>query len=119
MELVERARKPAPKEVLMAWATEWAREDVRVDWEKLLVPKGYQLLSTRWVVERTFSWIEQNRRISKNYERLTERNEAFIYVVMRAVFRRGNCPAGEAFRRFQRNCPKSNRSDVASVSTNR
>ena len=36
----------------------------------------------RWVVERTFSWIEQNRRMSKDYERLTETSEAFIYVAM-------------------------------------
>jgi len=30
-ELVERARNPAPKEVLMAWAREWAKEGVKVD----------------------------------------------------------------------------------------
>ncbi len=33
-------------------------------------------------VERTFSWIDQNRRMSKDYERLTETSEAFIYVAM-------------------------------------
>ncbi len=35
-----------------------------------------------WVVERTFSWIDHNRRMSKDYERLTETSEAFIYVAM-------------------------------------
>ena len=53
-----------------------------LDWEKLLPPKGFQVLPRRWVVERTFSWIDYNRRMSKHYERLTETSEAFIYVAM-------------------------------------
>jgi putative transposase len=48
--------------------------------------------SCRWVVERTFSWIDQNRRMSKDYERLTESSEAFIYVAMsRLMARRLAC----------------------------
>jgi transposase len=54
-ELVERQRNPAPKEVLMTWARQWAREGVAVDWQKLLPPRGFQVLPRRWVVERTFS----------------------------------------------------------------
>jgi hypothetical protein len=45
-------------------------------------PQGFVVLPRRWVVERTFSWIDQNRRMSKDYERLTETSEAFIYVAM-------------------------------------
>jgi putative transposase len=33
-------------------------------------------------VERTFSWIDQNRRLSKDYEKLTATSEAFVYVAM-------------------------------------
>jgi len=33
-------------------------------------------------VERTFYWIDHNRRMSKDYERLPESREAFIYVAM-------------------------------------
>ena len=56
---------------------------MKVDWEKLLPPKGFlQVLPRRWVVERTFSWTDQNRRMSKDYERLPETSEAFIYVAM-------------------------------------
>jgi putative transposase len=89
VDLVERARKPAPKEVLMVWAREWAKEGVALDWEKLLPPKGFQVLPRRWVVERTFSWIDKNRRMSKDYERLPESSEAFIYVAMsRLMLRR-------------------------------
>jgi transposase len=48
----------------MRWAREWAKEGVAVDWQKLLPPEGFQVLPRRWVVERTFSWIDQNRRMS-------------------------------------------------------
>ncbi len=84
MDLVERPRKPAPEGVLKAWAAEWAKEGEEVDWQKLIPPGGggFQVLPRRWVVERTFSWIDQNRRMSKDYERLTETSEAFIYVAM-------------------------------------
>ena len=34
------------------------------------------------VVERTFSWLGQNQRTSKDYERLCVTGEAFIYVMM-------------------------------------
>jgi hypothetical protein len=44
VELVERPRKPAPKDVLMAWAEQWMHEGVKVDWKKLLPPKGFVVL---------------------------------------------------------------------------
>ena len=55
---------------------------MEVDWEKLLPPKGFQVLPRRWVAERTFSWIDHNRRMSKDYEKLTETSEALIYIAM-------------------------------------
>jgi transposase len=64
--------------VLMAWAKEWAKEGIAVDWQKLLPPEGFQVLPRRWVVERTFSWIDQNRRMSKDYEKLSASSEAFV-----------------------------------------
>jgi putative transposase len=81
-ELIERPRKPAPEEVLMRWAREWAQEGVAVDWQELLPPKGFLVLPRRWVVERTFSWIDQNRRMSKDYERLCASGEVFVYAAM-------------------------------------
>src|SRR5688572_25867419 len=81
-EIVSRPRKPAPEEVLLAWAREWAKEGKRVDWQRLMPPQGFVVLPRRWVVERTFSWIDQNRRMSKDYERLASSSEAFIYVAM-------------------------------------
>ena len=82
VDLIERPRKPAPEEVLMRWAREWAEEDVAVDWQKLLPPKGFLVLPRRWVVERTIAWIDQNRRMSKDYEKLCASGEAFVYAAM-------------------------------------
>ena len=88
VELVERPRNPAPERVLKLWAAEWAKEGEKVDWQKLMPPRGFQVLPRRWVVERTFSWIDHNRRMSKDYERLPESSEAFIYVAMSRLMAR-------------------------------
>jgi transposase len=82
VELVERPREPTSKEVLMAWAQQWAKEGVAVDWERLLPPRGFIALPRRWVVERTFAWLCHNRRMSKDYERLCATSEAFVYAAM-------------------------------------
>ncbi len=82
IEVVHKPQKPVPEEVAKAWAKEWAKEGKNVDWQKLMPPQGFEVLPRRWVVERTFSWIDHNRRMSKDYERLPESSEAFIYVAM-------------------------------------
>jgi putative transposase len=79
---VRRPPKPIPEKVAMRWAQEWAKEGVKADWEKLLPPKGFQVLPRRWVVERTFAWLTQNRRMSKDYERLCATAETFNYAAM-------------------------------------
>jgi putative transposase len=40
------------------------------------------------VVEGTFSWLGQNRRMSKDYELLPESGEALIYVAMSRLMAR-------------------------------
>ena len=65
-------------------------EVVRPPRRWLRVPEGreplprpaFTVLPRRWVVERTFAWLSQNRRMSKGYERLAESSEAFVYVAM-------------------------------------
>jgi putative transposase len=42
---------------------------------------GFRVIPRRWVVERTFSWLGRQRRLSKDYERLASTEEVFIYLV--------------------------------------
>ncbi len=44
--------------------------------------KGFQVLPQRWIVERTFGWLGNYRRLSKEYEILPETSEAMIYAAM-------------------------------------
>ncbi len=44
--------------------------------------KGFQVVKRGWVVERTFAWLCNFRRLSKDYEGLTDNSEAFIHIVM-------------------------------------
>jgi putative transposase len=54
--------------------------------------RGFQVLPRRWVVERTFGWLYQSRRLSKDYERLSETSEALIYVAMTRLMLRRLAP---------------------------
>jgi putative transposase len=51
-------------------------------------PRGFQVMPRRWVVERTFAWLSQVRRLSKDYERLPEMAEAMIYGAMSRIMLR-------------------------------
>ena len=81
-EIVRHPPKMAPQEVMKRWVKEWAKEGAPIHPEKLSKPRRFGDLPRRWVVERTFSWLGQNRRMSKDYERLPESSEAFVYVAM-------------------------------------
>jgi putative transposase len=81
-QIVRHPPKIAPEEVMRRWVREWDKEGVPINPEKLSGPRRFGDLPRRWVVERTFSWLSQNRRLSKDYERLAETSEAFVYVAM-------------------------------------
>lgn len=46
-----------------------------------LTSSGFEVLP-RWIVERTFAWWNQYRRLSKDYELLPEMSETMIYGAM-------------------------------------
>ncbi len=43
---------------------------------------SFEVSHRRWVVERTLGWLGRNRRLSKDYEELTESSEAWDYIAM-------------------------------------
>jgi putative transposase len=46
------------------------------------IKDGWAVLAKRWVVERTLSWINNCRRLSKDFEILTCSSENFIRIAM-------------------------------------
>jgi putative transposase len=50
--------------------------------QKLAGQVGFVVQPKRWIVERTFGWLNRCRRLSKDYERTTASSEAFIKVAM-------------------------------------
>ena len=45
----------------------WEFDDVGVDISKRIKP-GFEILPKRWIVERTFAWMGNSRRLSKDFE---------------------------------------------------
>ena len=63
----------------------WAMDNLRLIIWMVLRPKqskGFILLKKRWVVERTFGWLNWYRRLSKDYERKPASAEAMVYIAM-------------------------------------
>jgi putative transposase len=44
--------------------------------------KGFIVLPKRWIVERTFAWLGKYRRLSKDYETLTQSSECMVWIAM-------------------------------------
>ena len=64
--------------------------------------KGFQRLPHRWIVERTFGWFNRWRRLSKDYEYLTETSETTIRVVMIHLMTRRLVPAKRKAKRTRK-----------------
>jgi putative transposase len=66
-------------------AVGWAKQFANWILELVRKPdgqKGFVVLPRRWVVERTFAWLMNSRRLARDYERLTESSEAMVQVAM-------------------------------------
>ena len=77
--------------LLLIWAdggyrgtlVDWCQEHFQITLEIVLPAphqNGFQILPRRWVVERTFAWLGNYRRLSKDYEECTRSSEGMIYL---------------------------------------
>lgn len=68
------------------WLHEWVgglKQTHKIDLEVVeKEEKGFHVLPRRWVVERTFAWLLNYRRHSRDYEMLTANSEAMIQISM-------------------------------------
>ena len=65
--------------------TAWVKEKHQIVLESVAHAegqKGFAVLPHRWVVERTLAWLNQYRRLSKDYEELPSTSETFVYAAM-------------------------------------
>ena len=44
--------------------------------------QGFRVLQWRWIVERTFGWLNRSRRLSKDFEALPATTETWIRIAM-------------------------------------
>jgi putative transposase len=77
-------------ELELGWCVEVPYQRDRQLWRYGLEekPRGFRVLPRRWAEERTFAWLSQVRRLSKDYERLPEVAEAMIYGAMSRIMLR-------------------------------
>ncbi len=68
-------------EELARWCEETGEWELEIV-ERARKAEGFQVLPKRWIVERTFSWLVRNRRLSKDYERKVQISETLIKVAM-------------------------------------
>ena len=90
--VLERAKDKYP-DLKLIWADggyrgkliEWTKDTC--DWTLQIVQRnddvsGFEVVPRRWVVERTFGWLNRYRRLSKDYEAKPETTETLIKVAM-------------------------------------
>ena len=66
---------------LLAWAWAWWQVLVRII-RRPDTAVGFEVLPKRWVVERTFGWLGDYRRLSKDYEFHEHTSETMVYLAM-------------------------------------
>lgn len=77
--------------ILKIWAdggytgklVKWVETSINIILEIVKRPrKKFQIVRWRWIVERTFGWLNRYRRLSKDYERFEASTETFVKIAM-------------------------------------
>ena len=53
---------------------------LEVEISKKIKPHGWQVLPKRWIIKRTFAWLNHSRRLSKDYELTVTSAETMIKI---------------------------------------
>lgn len=92
--LLQRAQQKGFVRLALIWADGGYAGQPMIDWVFRLAgwlfeiikrpddAQGFVVLPRRWVVERTFAWLGNYRRLSKDYEVWSETSESLIYAAM-------------------------------------
>jgi putative transposase len=98
--LTQLQQQVRPPRLKLLWADAGYRGQSFADWVKASFGwvwqvvkrnddvKGFHVLPRRWVVERTFGWLNNYRRLSKDYEEWPATSEALIYLAMSHIMLR-------------------------------
>ena len=73
---------------------DWARAVLKIDLE--LVKRheaGFKILPHRWIVERTFGWLNHCRLLAKEYEKTVSSSQSNIYIAMIRLMLKRLAPA--------------------------
>lgn len=65
------------------WFEDWCRYNLQ--WVVDVVKRrrrGFEVLRKRWIVERTFAWLNRYRRLTKDFETHPQNSETMIYIAM-------------------------------------
>src|SRR5215813_1088921 len=100
---------------LVVWRTgTWKLEIV-----KRLAAIGFEILSKRWIVERTFAWISRNRCLARDFERYATTVAAFVRLAMiRIMLRRLAAANAKTSRMGSEGCRRAEKTLIASVFIN-
>ena len=73
---------------LVAWSAKFQTCVLEIV-QKLPDQQGFQVQPKRWLVERSFAWMNNDRRLRKDYERTVTSSEGMIYLAsIRLMLRR-------------------------------
>ena len=62
----------------IAQVNQFLKREVEIS--KKIKSPGFHVIKDRWVVEHTFAWLNNSRRLSKDYEISIWAAESFVYI---------------------------------------